>query len=194
VTRCEYIQKIMQKVIDRTAGDAERTDLEQHISLCRTCATEFKSLQLSLDLLISMPVPEACPEFTSETVKRAFRAKKDQVRRQKVMSWYLSGVTAVISALIVASWSMIFQPATRGFLLSILRTLSGWIALYNGLSKALSVLLSGLAYLGDTAVKIIWEVSTPALFGYLTALIIMVIFIIIAGVKSSTLSLKGGKV
>jgi len=190
VTRCEYIQKIMQKVMDRTVGDAERTDLDQHMTLCRTCATEFKSLQLSLDLLISMPAPEPCPEFTSETVKRAIRAKKDQARRQKVMSWYLSGLTAIISALVIASWSMIFQPATRVVLLSILRTLSRWIALYNSLHKALSVLVSALAYLGDTAVKVVWEVSSPALFGYLIALIIMVIFITIAGVKSSNLSLK----
>jgi hypothetical protein len=180
----------MQKVMDRTVADAERTVLEQHMTLCRTCATGFKSLQLSLDLLISMPVPGPCPEFTSETVKKAFRAKKDQARRQKVMSWYLSGLTAVISALIVASWSMIFQPATRVFLLSILRTLSGWIALYNCLNKALYVLVSVLAYLGDTAVKVVWEVSSPALFGYVIALIMMVIFITIAGVKSLTLSLK----
>ena len=190
MTKCEYIQKIMQKLMDGTIADAERTDLEQHVTLCRTCATEFKFIQLSLDLLISMPVPEPCPEFTSETVKRAFGAKKDQARRRKVVSLYLSSLTAIISALIIASWSMIFQPVTRGILLSILRTLSGWTALYNGLNKAISVLVSALAHMGDTAVKVVWEVSSPALFGYLIALIIMAIFITIAGVKSSALSLK----
>ncbi len=190
MTECEYIQGIMQKVLDGTAGDAERTDLERHIAVCRTCATEFKSLQLSLDLLISMPVPEPCPEFTSETVKRALRAKKSRARRQKVMSWYLSGLTAIISALIIAICSMIIQPATRGILLIMIRALSGWITLYNGLNKALSVLVSALAYLGDTTVKLAWELSSLSLLGYLITLIIMVIFITIAGVRSSPLSIK----
>lgn len=190
MTKCEDIQKIMQKTLDRTVTDAERADLEQHMTRCPDCATEFKSLQLSLDLLVAMPVPEPGPEFTSETIKRAFRAKKDNMRRQKVMSWSLSGLIAIISALIVGSWLIVFQPAIKWGLLIILRTLSGWISLYNGLSKALSALVSAFTYLGDLAVDVVWGVSSPALSGYLIALILMVFFSTIAGLKSSTLSLK----
>jgi len=190
MTGCKDFQKIMQKVLDRTASEKERADLEGHMTLCRDCARKFKTLQVSLELLISMPVPEPSPTFTSDTIKKAFRAKRDQKRRRKIASWCLSGLTAIISVFIIAGWNMVLQPAIRNILLNLLKIILEWRALFNALNKILSAMVTVLKYLADVSVRIIWEGGAPIVSGYLIALILMVFIILMSGARSSAFSFK----
>jgi len=193
MTGCKDFQIIMQTMLDGTAAEKERADFEGHMTLCRDCAMEFKALQLSLDLLVAMPVSEPSPGFTSDTVKLAFKAKKDLMRRQRILSWGLSGLAAIISALIIAGWHMVFQPAIRMALLSILKILSEWKVLSTLLVKVLFSLVKVLAVLGDATFKAVWEGYSPICLGYMIVLIIVISFILITDVRSSVFSLKGGK-
>jgi hypothetical protein len=180
---CKDFQKIMQTVLDRTAAEKERACLEEHMNLCRNCAMEYKALQLSLDLLVSMPVPEPHAEFTSETVKKAFKAKKLLAHRRRIISLCLSLLPAIISSFIFAGWSLVLQPAIRRGLLSVVRGLSQCSGLLTAFDKMVSVISSVLWVLGSAIYKIVCSGCNPG-FLYLTAIIIMIFFVLISGEKS----------
>jgi len=180
----------MQAVLDGAAAEKEKAGLEEHMTLCRDCAREFNAFQASLKLLVSMPAPEPSPGFTSDTVKKAFMAKRDQMRRQKIVSWCLSGLTAIVSVFLITGWNMVLQPAIRTGLSSILSILLEWRILFKAFDKVLSALAIDLVTSGNHAVRIILEGCPPVFSGYLIALIIMVFYILITGVKSSAFSFK----
>jgi predicted anti-sigma-YlaC factor YlaD len=177
----------MDRSLDGEISQGEKALLDRHITMCRDCAREFKALQLGLDILASMPIPEPDAGFTSETVKKAFRAKKILARRQKVIAWFLAGLTAIISALILASWPIMFQPALKWTALNFLRVLSGLEIILMILRKFLSTLAAVLIPLGDNALRLLCQGTATALYGYMIALMILLFFTLINRTKSTAL-------
>jgi predicted anti-sigma-YlaC factor YlaD len=190
VNNCKDYKKMMHLALDGTADEREMKRLKDHMTLCKDCAREFRILQLSLDLLASMPVKEPAAEFTSNTVKKAFAAKKKLLRQQKIASWALSGLTVVISVLILAGWNVAIRPAIRVVFLNILGIILEWRILLKTFSKVLTALGKYLITSGSDAASTIWEGCVPLFSGYLMALIIMAFIILITGVKSSAFSFK----
>jgi RNA polymerase sigma factor (sigma-70 family) len=187
----ELLQKAeLQKVLDGTATGKERAGLEDHTASCRDCSRELKTLQGSINLLISVPQPDPSPAFTTETVKMAFKAKREQKRRQRVASWYLSGATAILSVFIFAGWNVAIRPAIRIVLLDLLGIILEWRTLFKTLDKILSALFTILRSLGNTTIRVIEEGASPIFSASLIALTLMVLFFIIAVVKSSAFSFK----
>ena len=180
---CIDFQRLMHRYLDGEVSQGEKALFDRHLTICRDCAREFKALRLGLNMLASMPVPEPAPGFTSETVKKAFMAKRLLARRQKVMAWFLSGLTVIISTLILASWTIIFQPALKWAALNLLRALSASDVIFNTLNRFLSGLKTILISLGDKAPQLLLHGAAPVLYGYLTALIIMVSFILIRRIR-----------
>jgi len=190
VNNCKDYQKMMHLALDGTADEREMKRLKDHMTLCRDCTREFRILQLSLDLLASMPVKEPAAEFTSNTVTKAFAAKKKLLRQQKIASWALSGLTVVISVLILAGWNVAIRPAIRVVFLNILGIILEWRILLKTFNKVLTALGKYLITSGSDAASTIWEGCVPLFSGYLMALIIMAFIILITGVKSSAFSFK----
>ena len=176
MTGCSEYKILIQKLLDREISTGERARLEQHISLCRDCAKEFKAIQSGLHMLISMPVPAPGAEFISETVTKAFRAKKELVRRQNIMSWCLSASIAIISLFIIAGWSLGFQPAIRWVLSSAIQGFSQCSVFLTALNKMVSAICSILWTLGGILYTIICYGCDPG-FIYLTALLAMILSI-----------------
>jgi len=187
MNRCTDFQKLMNRSLDREISQGEKALLDRHITLCRDCAREFRALQLGLDMLVSMPVPEPDAGFTSETVKKAFRAKKILAHRQKVIAWFLACLTAIISALILASWPIIFQPALKWAALNFLSVLSGLDIILNILRKFLSTLAAILTPLGENALQLLYQGTATALYGYMIALMILLFFTLIKRTKPTAL-------
>jgi predicted anti-sigma-YlaC factor YlaD len=173
MNRCTDFQRLMDRSLDGEISRGEKALLDRHMTMCEDCAREFKALQLGLDMLASMPVPEPGAGFTSETVEKAFRAKKILARRQKVMAWFLAGLTAIISALILASWPIVFQPALKWTTLNFLRVLSESEIILMILRKFLSTMSAILIPLGDNVLQLLWQGAAPAFYGYLIAFIIL---------------------
>lgn len=178
MTGCSEYKILIQKSLDREISTGERAKLERHISLCRDCAKEFKAIQSGLDILFSMPVPAPSAEFTSETVKKAFRAKKNLVRRQKIMSWCLSTLIGILTLFIIEGWSLVFQPVIRWVLSSAIQDLSQCSVLLTGLNKIISVISSILWTLGGVFYAIICSGYNPG-FIYLTALLAMILSLLL---------------
>jgi predicted anti-sigma-YlaC factor YlaD len=187
MNRCTDFQRLMDRSLDGEISQGEKTLLDRHMTMCEDCAREFKALQLGLDMLASMPVPEPDAGFTSETVKKAFRAKKILAHRQKVMAWFLAGLAAIISALILASWPIIFQPALKWTALNLLSVLSESKIILMILRKLLSTLAAVLIPLGDDALRLLCQGTATALYGYLISLMILLFFILIKRTKSTAL-------
>jgi anti-sigma factor RsiW len=190
VSNCKEYKNLIQSALDGTADEREMRRLEGHTALCSECARELKVLQIGIDLLASTPVQEPCEEFTLDTVKKAFAAKKKQRQRQKMVSWGLSGLTAITSVLILAGWNMAVRPAIKGVLSNIMGVILEWRILLKAFEKILAALIKELITSGNNAVSAHWEGFTPVISGYMIALIIMAFFILITGVKSSTLSFR----
>ena len=179
MTGCNEYKMLIQKFLDREISPGERARLERHISHCGDCEREFKAIQLGLDMLISMPVPEPGTNFTSDTVKKAFKAKKELARREKVMSWLLSSLIVIISLSIFTAGSMVFQPVLRWILLSAIKVLSQCSVLLTGLIKMVSAMSEILWTLGGIIYRIICSGYSPG-FIYLTTLLVMIFFIFFA--------------
>jgi predicted anti-sigma-YlaC factor YlaD len=191
MSECMDFQRLMNRSLDGEISQEERALLNQHLALCQNCTREFKALQLGLDMLVSMPVPEPDAGFTSGTVKKASRAKKIMARRQKAISLSLSGVAAMISILILVSWTAIFQPAIKWSALNILSLFSELEILLDILHKFLSALAAILIPLVDNTFHAVWQGAAPAFYGYLIALIILLFFILLTKDKLySTLNLE----
>jgi hypothetical protein len=190
VSNCKDYQKMMQSALDGTADQEEMQRLKDHMFLCPDCARKFKALQIGIDLLTSMPVKEPAVEFTSDTVKKAFAAKKRLLRRQRIASLYLSFLTMIISVLIIAGWNMAIRPAIRVVLLNILGIIMEWRVLFKVFDKILTALVKDLVISGGNAARAVWEGCTPVISGYLIVLIIMAFISLITGVKSSVFSFK----
>lgn len=173
----------MERSIDGEITQGEQALLDRHITMCRDCAREFKALLLGLDMLASMPVPEPDAGFTSDTVKKAFKAKRVLARRRKVTTWFLAGLTVIISALIVASWAIIFKPVLKWTALHIVSVLSKLEIILSILRKFLSTLAAILMPLGDNALQLLWNGAAPAFYGYLIALMMLIFFTLIKRTK-----------
>jgi predicted anti-sigma-YlaC factor YlaD len=184
---CTDFQRLMDRSLDGEISRGEKALLDRHITMCGDCAREFKALQLGLDMLASMPVPEPDAGFTSDTVEKAFRAKEILVHRQKVMAWFLAGLAAIISALILASWPIIFQPALKWTALNFLGVLSRLDIILIILRKFLSTMAAILIPLGDSALQLLWRGAAPAFYGYLIAFMILIFFTLIKRTKSTVL-------
>jgi predicted anti-sigma-YlaC factor YlaD len=184
---CSDFQRLMDRSLDGEITRGEQALLDRHMTMCEDCAREFKALQLGLDMLASMPVPEPDAGFTSETVKKAFRAKKLLAHRQKVMTWLLAGLTAIISALVLASWPIVFQPALKWTALNFLSVLSESKIILMILRKFLSALTAVLLPLGDEALRLLYQGTATALYGYLISLMILLFFILLKRTKSTVL-------
>jgi hypothetical protein len=187
MTGCMDFQRLMQKSLDMEISPGEMTLLDRHITICPDCARGFNALQLGLDILASMPAPEPAAGFASETAEKAFKAKKFLAHRQKVMAWSLSGLSVIISVLILSSWTMVFQPALKWTAFSILRAPSELEVILNVLDKFFSTLRAILIPLGDKALHALWQGAAPAFYGYLIALMIMIFFVLIKRIKSTAL-------
>jgi predicted anti-sigma-YlaC factor YlaD len=187
MNRCTDFQRLMDRSLDGEISRGEIALLDRHMTMCQDCAREFKALQLGLDMLASMPVPEPEAGFTSETVKKAFRAKKLLAHRQKVMAWLLAGLTVIISALILASWPIVFQPALKWAALNFLSVLSGLDIILIILRKFLSTMAAILIPLGDNALQLLWRGAAPAFYGYLIAFMILLSLTLIKRTKSTVL-------
>jgi predicted anti-sigma-YlaC factor YlaD len=177
----------MDRSLDGEISQREQALLDRHITMCQDCAREFRALQLGLDMLVSMPVLEPDAGFTSETVKKALMAKKILAHRQKVMAWFLAGLTVIISALILASWPIIFQPFLKWAALNFLSVLSGLDIILNILRKFMSTLAAILIPLGGNALRLLWQGAAHAFYGYLIALMILLSFTVIKRTKSTAL-------
>lgn len=184
---CIDFQRLMHRCLDGEVSRGERALFDRHLAICRDCAREFKALQLGLNMLASMPVPEPGPGFTSETVKKAFMAKRLLARRQKVTAWLLAGMTVMISILILAGWTIIFQPALKWAALNLFRALSASDVIFNTINRLLSGLKTILISLGDKAPQLLWQGAAPVLYGYLTALMILIFFILIKRTRATAL-------
>jgi hypothetical protein len=180
-------QRLMQRSLDREISPGEMALLDRHITICPDCARELNVLQLGLDILASMPAPDPAAGFASETAEKAFKAKKLLAHRQKVMAWSLSGLSVIISVLILSIWTMVFQPALRWAAFCILRAPSEFGVILNALDKFFSTLRAILIPLGDKALHVLWQGAAPELYGYLIALMIMVFFVLIKRIKSTAL-------
>lgn len=187
MTECKDFQRLMNRYLDGEITQGEKALLDRHITMCRDCSREFKALQLGLDTLASMPVPEPDAGFTSETVKKAFRAKRILARRQKVMAWFLAGLTVMISALIVTSWTMIFQPALKWAALHILSVLSEFEVILIILRKFISTIAAILLPLGENALQLLWQETASVLYVYLISLMILIFFTLIKRTRSTVL-------
>jgi len=187
MSECKDFQRLMNRSLDGEITQGEKALLDRHIAMCRDCSREFKALQLGLDTLASMPVPEPEAGFTSETVKKAFRAKRILARRQKVMAWFLAGLTVMISALIVTSWTMIFQPALKWAALHILSVLSEFEVIIIILRKFISTMAAILMPLRENALQLLYQGTATALYIYLISLMILVFFMFIKRTKSTVL-------
>jgi anti-sigma factor RsiW len=176
---CQDFERLMQKSLDMEISQGEMALLDRHITICPDCARELNALKLGLDILASMPAPDPAAGFASETAEKAFKAKKLLAHRQKVMAWSLSGLTVMISILILASWIMIFQPALKWTAFNFLRALSASDVIFNALNKLLSGLTAILIPMGEKALHALWQGAAPALYGYLIALMILLFFILI---------------
>lgn len=178
MTRCNDYKILMNKLLDREISPAERAELEGHSKLCRNCAREFKAIQSGLTMLISMSIPEPTPEFTSETVTKAFRAKKEKLRRQKLVSCCLLFLTLTISSLL-----MVFEPAIQRFLFSFVLGLAQCGAILPVLSTIVSTMTSALLVFGDVIYGIVCGGYNPG-FIYLTAMIVMIFIAFMSKVHS----------
>lgn len=187
MTECKDFQRLMNRYLDGEITQGEKTLLDRHITMCRDCSREFKALQLGLDTLASIHVPEPDAGFTSDTVKKAFRAKRILARRQKVMTWFLAGLTVMISALIVTSWTMIFQPALKWAALHILSVLSEFEVILIILRKFISTIAAILLPLGDNALQLLWQGTASVLYVYLISLMILIFFTLIKRTRSTVL-------
>ena len=187
MNRCTDFQRLMDRSLDGEISRGEKALLDRHLTMCQDCSREFKALQLGLDMLASMPIPEPETGFTSETVKKAFRAKKLLAHRQKVMAWLLAGLTVIISALILASWPIVFQPALKWAALNFLSVLSGLDIILTILRKFLSTMAAILIPLGDNVLQLLWQGAAPAFYGYLIAFMILLSFTLIKRTKSTAL-------
>ncbi|MBN1626972.1 MAG: zf-HC2 domain-containing protein, partial [Deltaproteobacteria bacterium] len=124
MTGCNEHKILIQKFLDREISTGERERLEQHLSICRNCTGEFVAIQSGLDMLISMDVPEPGTDFTLDTVKKAFKAKKQLARRRRIASWGLSVLIGIISLIMIAGWTLVIQPVIQRVLLSAVHVLA----------------------------------------------------------------------
>lgn len=192
MTGCNEYKELMHKLLDREISPRERARLEQHISLCSNCAGELKAIESGLDMLTAMPVPEPGAEFTSETIKKAFMAKKALARRQKTASWCMSALIGIISLSIIAGCSLVFQPVMEWALLKAVQVLSQLSILLTALNKTVSVINSILWTLGSVIYKIVCSECNPGLI-FLASLLVMVFLNVISRGKSPGILLTGGK-
>jgi hypothetical protein len=190
VSNCQEYQRLMQSALDGAADERDMRRLNSHMAACRDCAQEFKALKLGIDLLASMPVREPGVGFTADTVKMAFAAKRKMLRRQKIGSWCFSGLMAIASLLIFEGWNIAIRPGIRVALLNIVNIFMEWRTLLKALKKVFSALVEYVIGSGGDAINALWQ-GHPHLFsGYFLALIVMALFMLITGVKSSHFSFK----
>lgn len=190
MSNCKEYKKLMQSVLDGAADERDIKRLELHMAQCMDCSREFKVFKTGLDLLTSMPFPEPGAEFTANTVKVAFAAKKKLRQQQKIGSWCFSGLIAIVSLFILAGWSITIRPAIMSVLSNILGIISEWRILLKVFNKVLATLVKDLITSGNDLAGVIWKGCSPVVSGYLIALILMVFLILITGVKSSALSFR----
>jgi hypothetical protein len=190
VSNCKEYQKLMQSALDHTAEKSDMRRLEGHITMCSDCAREFKALKLGIDLLTSIPVLEPGVEFTADTVRMAFATKRKMLRRQKIDSWCFSFLMAITSLFIIAGWNMAIKPAIRVALLNVVNVFLEWRILLKTMKKVFSALAEYVIVSGGKEIEILWQGHPHVFSGYFMALLIMILFILITGVKSSPFSFK----
>jgi hypothetical protein len=190
VSNCREYQKIMQSALDQTAEKSDMRRLEGHITMCNDCAREFKALNLGIDLLTSMSVREPGAGFTADTVRMAFAAKRKMLRRQKINSWSFSGLMAVASLSVIEGWNMAIRPGIKVALLNIVNIFLEWRTLLKVFKKVFSALAEYLIVSGSKEIEVLWQGHPHVFSGYVMALLIMILFILITGVKSSPFSFK----
>lgn len=173
MTGCSEYKMLIQKFLDREISPGERTILEQHLSLCGGCEREFEAIQSGLEMMILMNVPEPGADFTFDTVKKALKAKKEQDSRRKIASWSLSVLIGLISLLMVAVWSMVFQSVMQRVLLSAIQGLSQASTLLTVFNKTVSAMSSLLWTLGSVIYKIVCSGCSPG-FIFLASLLVMI--------------------
>jgi len=138
---CIQIKEMMQAALDGVLTGEERADFEQHLAMCRSCGEEDKAFQLSLGLLVSLPVPKPGPGFTAETIRKAVRAKQRHQRQERFFSWFMALVILAASAFMVIGWVEAVQPAIGRILAGLLYGFMELWTLVNGLMRAASVLM-----------------------------------------------------
>jgi hypothetical protein len=190
VSECKDYQKIMQAMLDGTAGEGEKKSLEAHMRVCRDCAREIKALKLGIDLLTSMPVREPGAEFTADTVRMAFAAKRKMLRRQRIGSWCFSGLMAIASLSILEGWNIVIRPGIRLVLLNIMNVFLEWRTLLKAFKKVFSAMAEYLIVSGSKEIEVLWQGHPHVFSGYFMAFIIMALFMLITSMKSSTFSFK----
>jgi len=163
VSNCKEYKNLMQSALDCTADESDLRRLDSHMDVCRDCAREFKALKLGIDLLVSMPVREPVVEFTADTVRMAFAAKRKMLRRQKIDSWCFSGMMAIASLFIIAGWNMTIRPGIRVALLNIVNIFLEWRTLLKVFKKVFSALVEYVIVTGGEAVKALAG-SPPCIF------------------------------
>ena len=172
MSACEKYQQILHRILDGEASDGERAAAERHNTVCRACADAFRSLEGSLDLLSSMPVPAPAPEFTARTVERALWAKKIRSRRMKAASWGLGVLMVLISASLAASWSAVMQPVAWLGFRGVLTVLLKGMALWSVFDKLQAILARLLSLAGDIGVEMVLGKGGPAFWGCLMLMLL----------------------
>ena len=167
---CHSIRAMMQAALDRELEDEAAAAFNDHLASCKSCASRFESLRLSLAVLAAMPVPKPDPSFAARVTAQARRAKKAREKRQRAFMWAMAAAVLVASAAVLGAWSGLGRPLLWDALAAVPRALTG---LGHGLAAAGSLLHSlgrPLLPLGSAAVTLSWHGLVALLPGYMLAL------------------------
>ncbi|RPI79909.1 MAG: zf-HC2 domain-containing protein [Desulfobacteraceae bacterium] len=137
---CIQTKELMQTVLDGTLWGEKRAGFEQHLAQCRNCRTEFRAFQISLDLLVSLPVPKPGSGFVADTVKKAVLAKQMQRRQHRLLSWIMTLVILSTSMLMVRGWFETAQSDPNRMLAGLFTGFTEFWALISGLLQTVSAL------------------------------------------------------
>jgi len=85
---------------------------------------------------------------------------------------------------------MAIKPAIRVALLNIVNVFLEWRILLKTMKKVFSALAEYLIVSGSKEIEAIWKGHPHVFSGYFLAFVIMILFILITGVKSSPFSFK----
>lgn len=187
---CKKNQQIMQRILDMEASDAERAEIRQHMTVCRTCADAFRSIEYSLDLLASMSAPAPAPDFTARTVERALSAGKARTRHRTYASWGLGVLMILMFISLAAGWSAVMQLAAWIGIRVLPNVLSKGIVLCTVFDKLQTILAELLSLMGDIAIKVVLGKGGPVFWGCLTMLFLAGIMFARPGIRTPGASIK----
>lgn len=87
---CSSISQLLERYFDRQATDEERSLVERHLPVCKTCHERLRVLE-GLRKAIKAPVDEALKEETFpwvwEKIERGIRLEKKPSWQESVRSW-----------------------------------------------------------------------------------------------------------